>query len=253
MYTPVDADAPHVDAADVAVESGSYLDADAVVEAARRAGARAIHPGYGFLSENAAFARAVAAAGLAWIGPPPEAIELMGDKARAKALGREAGVPVVPGVEGDDARPTRSRAFAGEHGYPVVIKAVAGGGGKGMRVVHAARRAAGALDAARREGKAAFGDARVLVERYLERPRHIEIQVLADAHGAVVHLGERECSLQRRHQKVIEEAPSPAVDDALRARMGEAAVALARACGYVGAGTVEFIARPTSRSSSSSR
>ena len=201
-----------------------------------------MHPGYGFLSENAAFARAVVDAGLAWIGPPPEAIELMGDKARAKALAREAGVPVVPGVEGEDVSLEEVRAFAAEHGYPVVIKAVAGGGGKGMRAVRAAAELEAALDAARREGKAAFGDARVLVERYLERPRHIEIQVLADAHGAVVHLGERECSLQRRHQKVIEEAPSPVADDALRARMGEAAVALARACGYAGAGTVEFIA-----------
>jgi len=243
VFTPVDADAPHVDAADVAVEVGSYLDSDAVVEAARRSGARSVHPGYGFLSENAAFARAVEAAGLAWIGPPPEAIELMGDKARAKALAREAGVPVLPGVEGDDVSLDEVRAFADEHGYPVVIKAVAGGGGKGMRAVHDAGALEGALDAARREGKAAFGNARVLVERYLERPRHIEIQVLADAHGAVVHLGERECSLQRRHQKVIEEAPSPAADDALRSRMGEAAVQLARACGYAGAGTVEFIAR----------
>ena len=242
VFTPVDADAPHVDACDVAVEVGSYLDADAVVEAAGRAGARSVHPGYGFLSENAAFARAVEAAGLAWVGPPPEAIELMGDKARAKALAREAGVPVVPGVEGEDVSLEEARAFADEHGYPVVIKAVAGGGGKGMRAVRAAGELEPSLDAARREGKAAFGDARVLVERYLERPRHIEIQVLADAHGSVVHLGERECSLQRRHQKVIEEAPSPAADDALRARMGEAAVALARACGYAGAGTVEFIA-----------
>ena len=166
----------------------------------------------------------------------------MGDKARAKALAREAGVPVVPGVEGDDVALDEIRAFADEHGFPVVIKAVAGGGGKGMRVVRAAGELEGALDAARREGKAAFGDDRVLVERYLERPRHIEIQVLADAHGAVVHLGERECSLQRRHQKVVEEAPSPVADDELRARMGEAAVALARACGYAGAGTVEFIA-----------
>ena len=242
VYTPVDAGAPHVDACDVAVEIGSYLDAHAVVEAARRAGARSVHPGYGFLSENAAFARAVVDAGLAWIGPPPEAIELMGDKARAKALAREAGVPVVPGVEGEDVSLDEVRAFASEHGYPVVIKAVAGGGGKGMRAVRDAAELEASLDAARREGKAAFGDSRVLVERYLERPRHIEIQVLADAHGSVVHLGERECSLQRRHQKVIEEAPSPVADDALRARMGEAAVALARACGYAGAGTVEFIA-----------
>jgi acetyl-CoA/propionyl-CoA carboxylase biotin carboxyl carrier protein len=241
VFTPVDAEAPHVDAADVAVEIGSYLDVEALVEAARRAGARSVHPGYGFLSENAAFARAVVDAGLAWIGPPPEAIELMGDKARAKALARQAGVPVVPGVEGEDVSLEQARAFAGEHGYPVVIKAVAGGGGKGMRAVREAGELEASLDAARREGKAAFGDSRVLVERYLERPRHIEIQVLADAHGAVVHLGERECSLQRRHQKVIEEAPSPAADATLRARMGEAAVALAKACGYAGAGTVEFI------------
>ena len=242
VFTPVDADAPHVDAADVAVEVGSYLDGDAVLEAVARAGARAVHPGYGFLSENAAFARAVEAAGLVWVGPPPGAIELMGDKARAKALAREAGVPVVPGVEGEDVSLDEARAFADEHGYPVVIKAVAGGGGKGMRAVRAAGELEAALESARREAKAAFGDERVLVERYLERPRHIEIQVLGDAHGAVVHLGERECSLQRRHQKVIEEAPSPAADDDLRARMGEAAVALARACGYAGAGTVEFIA-----------
>ena len=241
VFTPVDADAPHVDAADVAVEIGSYLDAEAVVEAARRSGARAVHPGYGFLSENAAFARAVEAAGLTWVGPPPDAIELMGDKARAKALAREAGVPVVPGVEGEDVSLEEARAFASEQGYPVVIKAVAGGGGKGMRAVREAGELEAALASARREAKAAFGDERVLVERYLERPRHIEIQVLADAHDAVVHLGERECSLQRRHQKVIEEAPSPAADEALRARMGEAAVALARACGYAGAGTVEFI------------
>jgi len=226
VFTAVDADAPHVDACDVAVEIGSYLDADAVVEAARRAGARAVHPGYGFLSENAAFARAVQQAGLAWVGPPADAIELMGDKARAKTLAREAGVPVVPGVEGEDVSLEEVRAFADEHGYPVVIKAVAGGGGKGMRAVHEAAALEASLDAARREGRAAFGDARVLVERYLERPRHIEIQVLADAHGSVVHLGERECSLQRRHQKVIEEAPSPVADDALRARMGGAAVAL---------------------------
>ena len=241
VFTPADAASAHVDALDVALEIPSYLDAGAVVEAARRAGADAIHPGYGFLSENAMFAEAVAAAGLTWVGPPAAAIELMGDKARAKHLAREAGVPVVPGVEGRDLTLDELRAFAAEHGYPVVIKAVAGGGGKGMRVVRADGELEPALDAARREAEAAFGDGRVLVERYLERPRHVEVQVLADAHGGVVHVGERECSLQRRHQKVVEEAPSPAVDPELRARMGAAAVALARACGYVSAGTVEFL------------
>jgi acetyl-CoA/propionyl-CoA carboxylase biotin carboxyl carrier protein len=228
VVTEEDGGAAHADASDMVVSIGSYLDASELLRAARLSGARSVHPGYGFLSENAAFARAVAEAGLVWIGPPPEAIELMGDKGAAKDAAVAAGVPVVPA--GDDG------------GYPVVVKAVAGGGGKGMRVVRAAEELESATAAARREALAAFGDDRVIVERYLERPRHIEIQVLADAHGTCVHLGERECSLQRRHQKVIEEAPSPVVDAALRARMGEAAVALARACGYVGAGTVEFIA-----------
>jgi acetyl-CoA/propionyl-CoA carboxylase, biotin carboxylase, biotin carboxyl carrier protein len=241
VHTAADAEAMHVDAVDVAVEIPSYLDAGAVVAAALRAGADAVHPGYGFLSENAGFARTVAAAGLAWVGPPADAIELMGDKARAKQLARAAGVPVVPGLEGRDVGLEELRAFAADHGHPLVIKAVAGGGGKGMRVVRAERELASALEAARREGEAAFGDGRVLVERYLDRPRHVEVQVLADAHGCIVHVGERECSLQRRHQKVVEEAPSPAVDPALRAAMGEAAVALARACGYVSAGTVEFL------------
>ncbi|MGZ4277133.1 MAG: acetyl-CoA carboxylase biotin carboxylase subunit, partial [Solirubrobacteraceae bacterium] len=242
VFTAPDTGAVHLDAADVAVEVPSYLDAAANVDAARRAGARSVHPGYGFLSESAAFARAVRDAGLVWIGPPPDAIELMGDKARAKAAARAAGVPVVPGVDGDDLSLEELHAFASEHGYPLLIKAVAGGGGKGMRAVEAEGELAGALEAARREAQAAFGDGRVLAERYLQRPRHIEVQVLADAHGTVLHLGERECSLQRRHQKVVEEAPSPVVGEALRARMGEAAVALARACGYESAGTVEFIA-----------
>jgi acetyl-CoA/propionyl-CoA carboxylase biotin carboxyl carrier protein len=241
VFTDVDAAALHVDAADVAVRVPSYLEPDAILAAARAVGAAAIHPGYGFLSENAAFARAVVDAGLVWVGPPPEAIELMGDKARAKVLAREAGVPVVPGLEGEDLGVAEIGAFAAEHGFPIVIKAVAGGGGKGMRVVRSDAELAGAFDSARREAKAAFGDDRVLVERYLERPRHIEVQVLADTHGCVLHLGERECSLQRRHQKVVEEAPSPVVDSDLRRRMGDAAVALATACGYVGAGTVEFI------------
>jgi acetyl-CoA/propionyl-CoA carboxylase biotin carboxyl carrier protein len=220
--------AAHADATDTVVSIGSYLEADELLRAARASGARSVHPGYGFLSENAAFARAVADAGLTWIGPPPEAIELMGDKGAAKDAAAAAGVPVVPA--------------GGDGGYPVVVKAVAGGGGKGMRVVRSADELEAATATAQREARAAFGDDRVIVERYLERPRHIEIQVLADAHGNVVHLGERECSLQRRHQKVVEEAPSPVVSPALRARMGAAAVALARACGYAGAGTVEFIA-----------
>jgi acetyl-CoA/propionyl-CoA carboxylase, biotin carboxylase, biotin carboxyl carrier protein len=242
VFTAADAGAAHLDAAERAVRIGSYLDGDAVLAAARRAGAAAVHPGYGFLSENAGFARAVLAAGLVWVGPPPAAIELMGDKARAKRLARDAGVPVLPGLEADDLGLDALRGFGAEHGYPVVIKAVAGGGGKGMRVVRSAGGLGAALDAARREAVAAFGDGRVLVERFLERPRHIEVQVLADRHGAVLHLGERECSLQRRHQKVVEEAPSPAVGPELRERMGAAAVALARACGYEGAGTVEFVA-----------
>ena len=209
-----------------------------VLRAAQASGARSVHPGYGFLSENAAFARAVVDAGLTWIGPPPEAIELMGDKGAAKDAAAAAGVPVVPA--GDDG------------GFPVVVKAVAGGGGKGMRVVRAAEELEEATAAAQREALAAFGDDRVIVERYLERPRHIEIQVLADAHGTCVHLGERECSLQRRHQKVVEEAPSPVVDAALRARMGEAAVTLARACGYVGAGHGRVHRAPAMRASSTS-
>ena len=241
VYTAADRDALHVEACDAAAEVSTYLAGGEIVAAAARLGASAVHPGYGFLSENAAFARAVRDAGLTWVGPPPEAIELMGDKAQAKRLAREAGVPVVPGVDGDDVDADQIRAFAAEHGYPVVVKALAGGGGKGMRVVRGEHELDGALAAARREAEAAFGDGRVLAERYLERPRHVEVQVLADRHGACVHLGERECSLQRRHQKVVEESPSPVVDPERRERMGAAAVALARACGYEGAGTVEFI------------
>ena len=246
VFSDADEDAPHVRAADVAVRIGpapasaSYLDVDVLLRAARRTGAAAVHPGYGFLSESASFARAVRDAGLIWVGPPPEAIELMGDKARAKACARDAGVPVIPGAEGDPG-PEEIRAFCAEHGFPAVIKAIAGGGGRGMRVVRTPDEIPDALDAARREAQAAFGDGRVLVERYLQPTRHVEVQVLADRHGGCVHLGERECSLQRRHQKVIEEAPSPAVDAQLRARMGEAAVALALASGYEGAGTVELV------------
>ena len=227
VVTPADDGSLHADVVDVVVPIGSYLEIEELLRAARVAGARSVHPGYGFLAENAAFARAVLDAGLVWIGPPPAAIELMGDKGRAKEAAAAIGVPVVPaGTAG---------------GYPVVVKAVAGGGGKGMRVVRGPDELEAASAAARREALAAFGDDRVLVERYLERPRHIEVQVLADRHGTVLHLGERECSLQRRHQKVIEEAPSPAVDPELRERMGAAAVSLARSCGYEGAGTVEFI------------
>jgi acetyl-CoA/propionyl-CoA carboxylase biotin carboxyl carrier protein len=228
VYTAADAASPHLAAVDAGARIESYLDAGELLRAAALAGARSVHPGYGFLSENAAFARAVAAAGLIWIGPPPEAIELMADKGAAKQAAEQAGVPVVP--SGD------------QGGYPVIVKAVAGGGGKGMRIARTECELAEAKAAAAREAQAAFGDDRVIVERYLERPHHIEVQVLADDHGAVVHLGERECSLQRRHQKVVEEAPSPAVGQQRRTRMGEAAVALTRACDYRGAGTVEFIA-----------
>ncbi|HWH33268.1 MAG TPA: biotin carboxylase N-terminal domain-containing protein [Egibacteraceae bacterium] len=247
VHSDADAGAPHVRAADLAVRLGptpaaeSYLHTERVLEAAGATGAQAIHPGYGFLSENAAFARACAAAGIVFVGPPPEAIEAMGDKIRAKQTVEPAGVPVVPGVHrpglDDDAL---TRAAEGV-GYPLLVKAAAGGGGKGMRIVRAAGELAEALSAARREARNAFGDDDLLLERYLERPRHIEIQVLADTYGNVVHLGERECSLQRRHQKVIEEAPSPVLDAAMRARMGAAAVGAATSCGYTGAGTVEFI------------
>jgi acetyl-CoA/propionyl-CoA carboxylase, biotin carboxylase, biotin carboxyl carrier protein len=228
VFTEADAGAPHIDCVDQALRISSYLDAQEIIEAAQRAGARSVHPGYGFLSENVTFAQAVIDAGLTWIGPPPAVIELMGDKGSAKEFAMRAGVPVVP--PGD-----------GSH-YPVVVKAVAGGGGKGMRVVRAADQLEEATAAAKREALAAFGDERVIVERWIEQPRHIEIQVFADAHGNVVHFGERECSLQRRHQKVVEECPSPVVSPELRDRMGGAATGLASACNYVGAGTVEFVA-----------
>ncbi len=244
VYTDPDAAAPHVALADVAVRLGpapAYLSVDAVVGAARRAGAQAVHPGYGFLSENMAFAAACEAAGIAFVGPPSSAIEAMGDKIRAKQTVAKAGVPVVPGSDGagldDDAL---ARAVA-EIGYPVLLKPSAGGGGKGMREVHRAADLADAITSARREARGSFGDDTLLAERLVTDPRHIEIQVLADAHGNTIHLGERECSLQRRHQKIIEEAPSPLLDDAQREAMGAAAVEAARAVGYVGAGTVEFI------------
>ncbi|MER7574440.1 biotin carboxylase N-terminal domain-containing protein [Streptomyces sp. NPDC126514] len=242
VFSDADADARHVREADTAVRIGpapatqSYLSAERILDAAVRTGAQAVHPGYGFLAENADFARACAAAGLVFIGPPAEAIALMGDKIRAKETVQAAGVPVVPG--GRD--PELARA-ARELGAPVLLKPSAGGGGKGMRLVRDLSVLEEEIAAARREAAASFGDDTLLVERWIDRPRHIEIQVLADGHGNVVHLGERECSLQRRHQKIIEEAPSVLLDEETRAAMGEAAVQAARSCGYRGAGTVEFI------------
>jgi acetyl/propionyl-CoA carboxylase alpha subunit len=239
VYSDADATAPFVREADEAVPlpgntpAETYLRIDAVIEAAQRAGADAVHPGYGFLSENAAFAQAVIDAGLTWVGPPPSAIEAMGSKLGAKRMMRDAGVPTLPWAE--------EVAGAADVGYPLLVKASAGGGGRGMRVVRSAAELDEAVEGARREAGSAFGDATVFLERYLEAPRHVEIQVFADAHGNVVSLFERECSIQRRHQKIVEESPSPAVDDALRSQMGDAAVAAARAVGYVGAGTVEFV------------
>ena len=248
IYSEADAGALHVRVADRAVCVGpaearrSYLDAARIIEAARSEGAEAIHPGYGFLSEHAPFAEACAAAGLVFIGPPASAIRSMGSKAEAKALMERAGVPIVPGYHGEmqDAAFLKRKAY--EVGYPVLIKAVAGGGGKGMRRVDKALDFDDAFSAAKREAAASFGDDRVLVERFVNRPRHVEIQVFADTHGNTVSLHERDCSLQRRHQKVIEEAPAPGMTPQMRAEMGEAAVRAAEAVGYVGAGTVEFIA-----------
>ncbi|MCB9733381.1 MAG: acetyl-CoA carboxylase biotin carboxylase subunit [Deltaproteobacteria bacterium] len=247
VYSEADRTALHVRVADDAVCVGpppareSYLDIEKVLAAAKATGADAIHPGYGFLSENAEFAEAVARAGLTWIGPPPAAITAMGSKIGAREKMVAAGVPVVPGEHTAGQDPAALRAAAERVGYPLLVKASAGGGGKGMRAVHTPAELGPAIEAAQREAKAAFGDASVYLERLLENPRHIEIQVFGDAHGQVVHLGERECSIQRRHQKVVEEAPSVALDPALRARMGEAAIAAARAVDYVGAGTIELM------------
>ncbi|MEU9103678.1 biotin carboxylase N-terminal domain-containing protein [Streptomyces xanthophaeus] len=247
VFSDADADARHVREADTAVRIGpaaaaeSYLSVERLLDAARRTGAEAVHPGYGFLAENAAFAQACADAGLAFIGPPASAISLMGDKIRAKETVKAAGVPVVPGSSGSGLSDAELASAAAEIGMPVLLKPSAGGGGKGMRLVRDASVLGEEIAAARREARSSFGDDTLLVERWVDRPRHIEIQVLADAHGNVVHLGERECSLQRRHQKVIEEAPSVLLDEKTRAAMGEAAVEAARSCGYVGAGTVEFI------------
>ncbi|HEY2005042.1 MAG TPA: biotin carboxylase N-terminal domain-containing protein [Solirubrobacteraceae bacterium] len=235
VFTPADRAAPHVREAGEAVPISSYLEIAELIEACARTGAEALHPGYGFLSENPELARACDAAGVTFVGPPPAASELMGDKLRAKAVAEQAGVPVVPTY-------TEEEAAAGSGPYPLLVKAAAGGGGRGMRVVERPEELQGALVSARREAQAGFGDDRVFIERFLPRARHIEVQVLADTHGNVVHLGERECSLQRRHQKVIEESPSPVVSAELRAALGAEAVALARAGAYVSAGTVEFIA-----------
>src|SRR5207237_9932982 len=219
--------------------ASSYLRIDKILEVAKEAKANAIHPGYGFLAENEAFARAVEEAGLIWIGPPPEAMAQMGDKVAARNTAIEAGVPIVPGTsEPVDAR--AARAFAKEHGYPIAVKAVMGGGGKAFRVVRSADELDEALEGAAREAQAYFGDGSVFLERYVDHPRHVEAQILAHAKGGVAFCGERDCSTQRRHQKLIEEAPSPAVDQDLRDRIGEAATALAKAVGYRSAGTVEF-------------
>jgi acetyl-CoA/propionyl-CoA carboxylase biotin carboxyl carrier protein len=247
VYADPDAQARHVREADVAVRIGpaaaadSYLSIERILEAAQRSGAEAIHPGYGFLAENAAFAAACAHAGVVFVGPPVAAIEAMGDKIRAKRAVSAAGVPVLPGFAEPGRSDAEIAAAAREVGFPVLLKPSAGGGGKGMRLVREAGALADQIGSARRESRAAFGDDTLLVERYVERPRHVEIQVLADQHGTVLHLGERECSLQRRHQKIIEESPSPLLDGPTRARMGAAAVAAARSVGYTGAGTVELI------------
>ncbi|MER5826322.1 acetyl/propionyl/methylcrotonyl-CoA carboxylase subunit alpha [Streptomyces mirabilis] len=247
VFSDADADARHVREADTAVRIGpapaaeSYLSVERLLEAAARTGAQAVHPGYGFLAENASFARACAEVGLVFIGPPADAIALMGDKIRAKETVKAAGVPVVPGSSGSGLTDAQLAEAAREIGMPVLLKPSAGGGGKGMRLVRDASALGEEIAAARREARASFGDDTLLVERWVDRPRHIEIQVLADGHGNVVHLGERECSLQRRHQKIIEEAPSVLLDAGTRAAMGEAAVQAARSCGYEGAGTVEFI------------
>ncbi|MBL8388353.1 MAG: biotin/lipoyl-binding protein [Hydrogenophaga sp.] len=247
VFSDADRDAMHVREADAAVALGgiasadSYLRIDKLIEAARAGGADAIHPGYGFLSENADFAQAVIDAGLIWVGPPPAAIRALGSKSAAKAVALSAGVPVLPGYFGDDQRDDTFAAEAQRIGYPVMVKAVAGGGGRGMRLVDSAEQLPAALQSARSEALAGFGNGDLLIERALLGPRHVEVQVFADAHGHCIHLGERDCSVQRRHQKIIEESPSPAVSPALREALGWCAVALAQGAGYLGAGTVEFL------------
>jgi 3-methylcrotonyl-CoA carboxylase alpha subunit len=253
VYSEADKRALHVASCDEAWLIGpahprdSYLRGDRILDVARKSGAQAIHPGYGFLSENADFARACQQTGFVFIGPPPTAIEAMGSKSAAKALMEKAGVPLVPGYHGDAQESATLEKEAGRIGYPVLIKACAGGGGKGMRVVNQAAEFAEALASAKREAASSFGDDRVLIEKYLTRPRHIEMQVFADMHGACLHLFERDCSVQRRHQKILEEAPAPGMSEERRKQMGDAAVTAAKAVGYVGAGTVEFIAEQSGR------
>ena len=247
IYSEADTKALHTRLADHAVALGgrspaeSYLDQDKVIAAALQSGAQAVHPGYGFLAENADFARKVTEAGLAWIGPPPEAISSMGDKIESRRLMDASGVPVVPGLTDPVDDPEAALEAAAEIGYPIAIKAAAGGGGKGIRIVREPGEMEGAFRTASGEAVAAFGDGRLYLERYLDRPRHIEIQVMFDQHGGDVHFFERECSIQRRHQKLVEEAPSPVIDEATRAQMGEVALRAGRAVGYEGAGTVEFL------------
>jgi acetyl-CoA carboxylase biotin carboxylase subunit len=253
VYSEADREALHVRLADEAYEIGpapsveSYLKIDRILDAARASGAEAIHPGYGFLAENAAFARAVEEAGIVFIGPSPSAMEAMGSKTSARKVAIEAGVPVVPGTTEPLTSVEEAITIAERFGFPIMLKASAGGGGKGMRLVNSAAELRSAFETARSEAAAAFGDPSVYLEKAVERPRHIEIQIFADSHGNYVHLGERECSIQRRHQKVIEECPSPINDPSLRAKMGEAAIRAARAVDYAGAGTVEFLVADTTR------
>ncbi len=247
VFSDADRKSPHVLQADAALPIGpapslqSYLSTERIIEAAKLAKADAIHPGYGFLSENAAFAEAVVRAEIVFVGPPPEAIRSMGDKTRARALVKQAGVPTVPGTDGPVTSLAEAQEFGERHGYPLLLKAAAGGGGKGMRLVHEPGQLEGAMKGASSEAGSAFADSRIFIEKYLQEPHHVEFQVLGDRTGRVVHLGERECSIQRRHQKVIEESPSPLMTPELRKRMGETAVQAARSCGYTNAGTVEFL------------
>src|SRR5437660_222435 len=253
VFSEADAKALHVRMSDEAYCIGpapsnqSYLNLDAIMAAARRAGAEAIHPGYGFLAENADFARATSSAGLTFIGPSPNAMEIMGSKTSARRAAVEAGVPVVPGTTESLESYEAARSTAAEFGYPVMLKAAAGGGGKGMRQVAQESELLSAFETAQSEALSAFGNPEIYLEKLVERPRHIEIQIFADSYGNCVHLGERECSIQRRHQKVIEECPSPINDSSLRERMGEAAIRIARAVSYIGAGTVEFLVSDVTR------